>query len=165
MSTSAPTGRHAPSDRGIATVLAATGIAVIMTALVVGLYLGAAVAARHRAEAAADLAALAAAGVAVQGPRTACDRAAEIAAAMGGTVTSCGLRGWHALVEVEVAVPLALPGTSGATGRARAGPDLPAVADPGSVPPPAPPATGRDRFTISFFSFSGSLGVAKGEAP
>ncbi len=123
MSASRPARRRAPSDCGIATVWAATGVAVIMTVLMVGLYLGAAVAARHRAEAAADLAALAAAGVAVEGSRTACDRAAEIAAAMGGTVTSCGLAGWDALVEVEVAVPLALPGTSGATGRARAGPD------------------------------------------
>ncbi|MHA6628272.1 Rv3654c family TadE-like protein [Pseudonocardia sichuanensis] len=117
-----PGGRHPPHDRGIATVWAAAGIAVLMTVMVLALHLGAAVHARHRAEAAADLAALAAAGMAVQGSAPACARAAEIATAMGATVTTCGLAGWDALVEVGVPVPLALPGLGTATGRARAGP-------------------------------------------
>lgn len=111
-----------PHDRGSATVWAAAGVAVIMTVFLVGLHLGAAVIARHRAEAAADLAALAAAGVAVEGAEAACDRAGEVAAAMGGTVASCGLVGWEALVEVRVPTEVALPGIDGAAGRARAGP-------------------------------------------
>jgi secretion/DNA translocation related TadE-like protein len=111
-----------PHDRGSATVWAAAGVAVIMTVFLVGLHLGAALIARHRAEAAADLAALAAAGVAVEGAEAACDRAGEVAAAMGGTVTSCGLVGWEALVEVRVPTEVALPGIDGAAGRARAGP-------------------------------------------
>jgi secretion/DNA translocation related TadE-like protein len=114
--------RPPPHDRGSATVWAVAGVAVIMTVFLVGLHLGSAVIARHRAEAAADLAALAAAGVAVEGAEAACDRAGEVAAAMGGTVTSCGLVGWDALVEVRVPTEVALPGIDGATGRARAGP-------------------------------------------
>jgi secretion/DNA translocation related TadE-like protein len=122
--------RRPPRDQGLATVWAATGIAVLMTVLVVALHLGAAVHARHRAEAAADLAALAAAGMAVQGAEPACARAAEIATAMGATVTTCDLAGWDALVEVGVPVPLALPGLDTATGRARAGPAPPTVGGP-----------------------------------
>jgi secretion/DNA translocation related TadE-like protein len=118
------------ADEGVATVWAATGIAVIMAALLLGLHIGAAIVARHRAEAAADLAALAAAGHAVHGTAAACRRAGEVATAMGGEVTQCGLDGWDALVEVRVAVPLALPGATDATGRARAGPVAETTAAP-----------------------------------
>jgi secretion/DNA translocation related TadE-like protein len=119
-----------------------------MTTLLVGLHLGAAVIARHRAEAAADLAALAAAGVAVEGVQTACDRAGEVAAAMAGTVTSCRLVGWDALVEVHVPAAVTLPGTDGAVGRARAGP-VPSTSASDAAPPlvqalpPDEPATPR----------------------
>lgn len=109
-------------DDGSATVWAATGIAVVMGALLIAMHVGSAIVARHRAEAAADLAALAAATHAVHGTGAACAKAGEIADAMGGLVASCALSGWDALVEVHVAVPLALPGTGPARGRARAGP-------------------------------------------
>ena len=128
--------RRPPHDRGSATVWAVAGVAVIMTVFLVGLHLGSAVIARHRAEAAADLAALAAAGIAVEGVEAACDRAGELAAAMGGTVTSCGPVGWDALVEVRVPTEVALPGIDGAAGRARAGPVLSTSA---ANPSPAPP--------------------------
>jgi secretion/DNA translocation related TadE-like protein len=120
-----------PSDDGIATVWAAVAVAVIMAALLLGLHLGAAVAARHRAESAADLAALAAAGHAVHGTEAACRRAEVIAERMGAAVARCVLAEWDALVEVHVAVPLALPGTADAVGRARAGPAEP---DPPDTP-------------------------------
>jgi secretion/DNA translocation related TadE-like protein len=130
-------------DEGIATVWAAAGTAVIMAALLLGLHLGAAVAARHRAEAAADLAALAAAGQAVHGAGTACRRAEVIAQQMGGKVIRCLLSGWDALVEVHVPVPLALGGVE-AVGRARAGPMEPEPSStpspPASTPPTAAPA-------------------------
>jgi secretion/DNA translocation related TadE-like protein len=111
-------------DGGSATVWAAAGVAVIITVFVVGLHLGAAVIARHRAESAADLAALAAAGLAVEGQEAACRRAGEVAAAMGGTVASCRLVGWDALVEARVPVAVTAPGLGidTAAGRARAGP-------------------------------------------
>jgi hypothetical protein len=77
--------RHHLRDRGSASVWAVAGVAVIMTVFLVGLHLGAAVIARHRAEAAADLAALAAAARAVEGAEPACRRAREVATASGGT--------------------------------------------------------------------------------
>ena len=72
------------SDSGVATVWAAAAVAVLTTVLVACLHLGAALLARHRAESAADLAALAAAPEAVRGEAPACRRAGEIAAALGG---------------------------------------------------------------------------------
>ena len=120
-------------DRGSATVWAATGVAVIMIVFLVGLHLGAAVIARHRAEATADLAALAAAVLAVEGTEAACARADEVAGAMGGTVADCRLAGWDALVEVRVPISIAFPGIDAAAGRARAGP-VPTTDD--SVPAP-----------------------------
>jgi secretion/DNA translocation related TadE-like protein len=129
-----PRRAHQARDEGIATVWAAAGAAVIMAALLLGLHLGAAVAARHRAEAAADLAALAAAGQAVHGVRTACRQAEVIAREMGGEITRCLLSEWDALVEVHVPVPLALPGTGPAVGRARAGPMEPDLRRPRCLP-------------------------------
>ena len=111
------------AEAGVATVWAAAAVAVLTTVLAACLHLGAALLARHRAESAADLAALAAAREAVRGEGGACRRAAEIATAMGTEVARCRLVGWNALVEVRVAVPLALPGLTTASGRAMAGPD------------------------------------------
>jgi len=110
-----------PDDRGVATVWAAAAVAVLVGVLVAMLDLAGAVAARHRAEAAADLAALAAAGHAVHGNDPACARAAEIAAGNGGRVVLCRLRGWDAVVEVEMGVHLSLIGDATVRGRARAG--------------------------------------------
>jgi secretion/DNA translocation related TadE-like protein len=88
---------------------------VVMTAV---LWFGAAVVARHQAEGAADLAALAAASVAVDGERAACAEARWVVERMGAVLRSCRLSGWDALVEVDVAF-----GPFGsAAGRARAGP-------------------------------------------
>ncbi len=82
------------------------------------LWFGSAVVARHRAEAAADLAALAAAVGVVDGERAACADARWVVERMGGVLRSCRLSGWDALVEVDVAF-----GPFGsAAGRARAGP-------------------------------------------
>ena len=125
-------------DRGVATVWTATAVAVLVVVLAGLLQVVGAVAARHRAEAAADLAALAAAGQAVQGPEVACARAAAVAATAGGRVALCRVHDAEALVEVEVAFPAARGG--GARGRARAGPaagrpDAPAP-DPRDGPPP-----------------------------
>lgn len=109
-------------DDGFATVWAAGVVAVLLGVLLIGVELGAAVAARHRAESAADLSALAAAGHAVHGEGPACARAAGIAGQMDARVHTCHLDGWDALVEVEVDLRLAVVGRSVATGRARAGP-------------------------------------------
>jgi secretion/DNA translocation related TadE-like protein len=111
------------ADEGVATVWAAMAVAVMMTVLVASLHLGAAILARHRAESAADLAALAAARLAVRGEAAACREAASVAAAAGGTVTRCLLAGWDALVEVRMPVAVALPGLDSAVGQAMAGPE------------------------------------------
>jgi secretion/DNA translocation related TadE-like protein len=109
-------------DRGLATVWAATAVAVLIGVLVAMLDLAAAVGARHRAEAAADLAALAAAGQAVQGAEAACGQADDAAAGTGGRVVLCRVQGWDVVVEVEVDVRLSMLGTVMVHGRARAGP-------------------------------------------
>ncbi|MBW0119417.1 Rv3654c family TadE-like protein, partial [Pseudonocardia abyssalis] len=139
------TGRG--SDGGFATVWAAGAVAVLLGLLVVGIELGAGIAARHRAEAAADLGALAAAGDAVHGTAAACARATTIADRMDTRIRSCRLDGWEALVETEADLGPAVLGPSVVTARARAGP-APLGAPPGTgltaAPPvgatPAPPA-------------------------
>ena len=106
----------------MATVFAAAGIAVIIGVLLFGLQLGAAITARHRASAAADLAALAAAGHAVWGAQVACGRAGHIATAMSATLAACELDGWEARVEVRAELSFSLLTDDAAVGRARAGP-------------------------------------------
>lgn len=109
-------------DDGLATVLAAVAVAVIVALLGLGVAVSGAVLARHRAESAADLAALAGASDAAGGTGPACGRAAEVARTNGAVLTSCTWRGWA--VSVVVSRPCTcLPSVVGAAvGRARAGP-------------------------------------------
>ncbi|SFB09481.1 helicase/secretion neighborhood TadE-like protein [Amycolatopsis marina] len=97
-----------------------------MTALLVitgvVLWLGGAIVARQRAAAAADLAALAAAGAAVFGVDHACAEASRVAERMRVRITNCGFDGWDALVEVETTLPGALGASGAVRARARAGP-------------------------------------------
>lgn len=88
----------------------------------VGVMAGSATLARHRAETAADFAALLAAIHVLEGGEAACARAAELAAANGGRLTQCEVRGLTVTVAVEVR-PVGLGRLGGpAVGRARAGP-------------------------------------------
>lgn len=80
---------------------------------------GAAVLARHRAQAAADLAALAAAAALPAGPATACEQARELAASMGSAIADCAVTGLDITVRVSVGVGL---GGGEARAVARAGP-------------------------------------------
>jgi secretion/DNA translocation related TadE-like protein len=109
-------------DRGSASVwLLAVGLILLSAGLSGGL-LGAAHVARHRAQAAADLAALAGAARAVEGPAAACARAAELVTANGGRLAGCRLDGFDLTVTVEVA-PAGSAGLGRvATAAARAGP-------------------------------------------
>ncbi len=99
----------------LAGLLAALGAVVVLA--------GAAGVARHRASAAADLAALAAAGSAVLGDPGACRAGERVAAANGARLISCRV-GDDAVAEVTVVVPVHLGplGLRTAVGRARAGP-------------------------------------------
>jgi secretion/DNA translocation related TadE-like protein len=116
--------RQAPerADRGSATVwLLAIGL-VLVAAGLAGAVLGAAHVARHQAQSAADLAALAGAARAVEGPQVACARAAELVMANGARLTGCTLDGLDLTVTVEVSPAPALDFGRPATATARAGP-------------------------------------------
>jgi secretion/DNA translocation related TadE-like protein len=109
-------------DRGSATVWAAGVVAALTVLAVWLLWFTSAVVTRHRAESAADLAALAAASKAVAGERRACDDARWVAEQMGVELRSCRLSGWDALVEVAATLPGALGHFRPALASARAGP-------------------------------------------
>jgi secretion/DNA translocation related TadE-like protein len=79
---------------------------------------GAAASARHRAQAAADLGALAGARYAVDGSSVACARAAGIVEANGARLVGCRLEG----VDLVVVAELPVVGLGTARGTARAGP-------------------------------------------
>lgn len=96
----------------VAALLSVTGAAV---------YLGSAVLARHRAQAAADLAALAAAERLARGAETACRWARSVAAEMHVRTTDCVADDLDVVVTVEVR--LAGGKWRRAHAAARAGPD------------------------------------------
>lgn len=93
-------------------------VAVLLCTTAAGAHLGAAVVARHRAQAAADLAALAAAAWLPHGPTPACDRAAAVGRQMRVFATRCVVDALDVVVTVEVAVAFA----GAARAVARAGP-------------------------------------------
>ena len=110
-------------ERGSATVwvLALAGLLALLGVAL--MLVGGAVVARHRASAAADLAALAAAGRAVLADPAACATAARLARANGAELEGCVVRP-EAVVEVRVRVLVRLRplGILAAPARARAGP-------------------------------------------
>ncbi|MFI1343612.1 Rv3654c family TadE-like protein [Streptomyces sp. NPDC020406] len=117
----------AGGDRGLATVWVAVTTATLCAVFATVLALGQAVAARHKAGGAADLAALAAADRALSGSAAACEVAGDVAAAQGAELVRCA-------VEGEVA---------DVTARARFGPYAPEVrsrAGPPAVVSSATPA-------------------------
>jgi secretion/DNA translocation related TadE-like protein len=97
-------------------------VAVLMAVTIAVAHLGAAVVARHRAQAAADLAALAAAVALVEGRAQACVAADAVAAAMRARGTHCAVDGTDVTVAVQVPVHLGRWGTGQASARSRAGP-------------------------------------------
>jgi len=99
-------------------VLAAAMIAVLLCITGGGVYLGSAVVARHRAQAAADLAALSAAARLPAGAERACQHASVLARKMRADQTNCSLQGLDVVVTVEVAVGRGIR----ARAAARAGP-------------------------------------------
>ena len=112
---------HGRSDEGSATVWSlAIGLALVSAAVAIAMA-GAGTLARHKAQAAADLAALAGALRTFEGEQAACQRAAEISARNGARLVSCQLDGLDVVVAVEVA-PARLAGIGVARAAARAGP-------------------------------------------
>jgi secretion/DNA translocation related TadE-like protein len=109
-------------DRGSVTVWAAAFAGLIWFSGSGALLYGGAVTGRHRAETAADLAALAAAVHAPDGPASACAEAASVAAANGGSLRACRVVGDDVEVAVSRPVRLGGLGVRTAVARARAGP-------------------------------------------
>ncbi|AOS61136.1 Rv3654c family TadE-like protein [Actinoalloteichus hymeniacidonis] len=108
-------------DRGVATPLAITMLAAMFATILFGVQLGATVLTRHRAEGAADLAALAAAGHWAAGETAACARARRITDRMAVQLTQCRTTGVDAVIEVRCDVTGPLPYTGIVTASARAG--------------------------------------------
>jgi secretion/DNA translocation related TadE-like protein len=124
-----PARAGTPRDRGSATVwVLASGLAILLLAVAVAAWVGALLA-RHRAETAADLAALAAAGqigYAADGGAV-CDAARPIARSNGGSVLDCrgtlqpDGRSGTVVVRVATAAEVPLMGRITVTASARAG--------------------------------------------
>jgi secretion/DNA translocation related TadE-like protein len=97
-------------------------MAVLLAITIGGVYVGSAVIARHRAQAAADLAALAAAVHLAEGTGSACSQASALARAMGTVVSHCVVEDLDVVVTVETSVSLGRIGVGPARATARAGP-------------------------------------------
>ncbi|MDF5754871.1 Rv3654c family TadE-like protein [Spongiactinospora sp. TRM90649] len=109
-------------ERGAATLWGVAFAGVLMAMAMAIVYVGMARVARHRAQSAADLSALAAARLSVHGPERACARAGLSASANHAVLERCSVEGM--IAEVQVSVRFALPGVGErrVMSRARAGP-------------------------------------------
>jgi secretion/DNA translocation related TadE-like protein len=106
-------------DRGSASLwLLGVALAVLLLAGTVAMA-GGLLVARHRAQSAADLGALAGALRAVEGPGVACPAADRIVRANGGRMVACRVEGLDVVLTVRVAGPA---GWGAAEASARAGP-------------------------------------------
>lgn len=114
--------RPAHSDRGSATVWSVGALVVVLVVALAGITLGGVLVARHQAESAADLAALAGAGRAIAGQRPACERARRVTDRMQVRLESCRVTAWDVLVEVSARPGGRLGRFGAAEARARAGP-------------------------------------------
>ena len=112
----------AGDDRGSATIVGCFLMAALVTVTVALVHVGSAVTSRHRAQAAADLAAVAVAVVLDRGHDRACDVADRIAVRTRVRVRAWAGGGWDAVVEVAADVTSVLPGAGEAVAVARAGP-------------------------------------------
>lgn len=109
-------------DRGSATILASFAMIALLAMAILLLHFGSVVAVRHRAQSAADLAALAVAGALDQGVESACGAAETLSRRMSVSVSSCRVEGWDAIVTVTARVLLSDFGVKEASAIARAGP-------------------------------------------
>lgn len=96
-------------------------VAVLLIVTGGGIRLGSAVVGRHRAQAVADLAAVAAATRLPSGASAACTQASEFARRMHTDVVDCVIDGLDVLVTTEVALTFGRWGTARAVARAGPG--------------------------------------------
>lgn len=111
-----------PRDRGSGTVYAAALAGVLIVITAAAAIIGKAHVAHRRAASAADLAALAAAQVLVDGSGDPCARATSVAGVNGAGVTACAIEGETVLITTSVPVDLGGLGLLDASASARAGP-------------------------------------------
>jgi secretion/DNA translocation related TadE-like protein len=97
-------------------------MAVLLALTLGGVSIGSAVIARHRAQAAADLAALGAAVHLADGTGEACTRAAALANAMRTVLAQCAVEDLDVIVAVDASVAFGRMGVGPARATARAGP-------------------------------------------
>lgn len=109
-------------DRGAAAITGAFVIAAIVIVAALVLHMSAAVAARHRARAVADLAAISAATALDRGEGAACEVSDRVADRMAARVEHCQAIGWDVRVAVSVPVSLGPLGHRVARAEAQAGP-------------------------------------------
>lgn len=116
-----------PQERGSATVVMLGVVATVLTLTVSGLWLVSAALASHRARAAADLGALAAASALIQGESAsaACASATRVVVANHARLRQCLVSGTE--VRLVVAVAAGMTGLGVATARSRAGPSAGAI--------------------------------------
>lgn len=109
-------------ERGAATVVACFVMLALIVVTMLIVHVGSLVATRHRAQSAADLAALAVAGSIEKGADAACAAAEPIASRMSVAVRECRIDGWDAVVTVTDAVQVPTFGAKEVQAIARAGP-------------------------------------------
>ncbi len=114
--------RRMRGERGAATVTACLALTALLAATLMFVQIGRVVVARHRAQSAADLGALAAAGALAADSDAACAQARDIGQRMGVRVRSCTVEGWDVTVVAEVTTSLGLLGAPVVRASARAGP-------------------------------------------
>ncbi|MGY0502752.1 Rv3654c family TadE-like protein [Nocardia sp. FBN12] len=116
------TRRALAGDGGGATVFVCVVLAALICFTLVVAQVGAVVVARHRAQGAADLGALGAAVVLVEGAEAGCAEAGEVARRMGVRVRRCLVAQWDVVVDVEANVSAGVFGVRTVRASARAGP-------------------------------------------
>ena len=108
----------------MATIAMPTVIGLVAAVTAVALAVGVATETRHRAQGAADAAALAAASDAIGGPAAACELGRRLAERNDGRLVSCVVRDAIADVTVQITPPGVLAAFGPVVARARAGPAI-----------------------------------------
>lgn len=149
-------GRAGARDEGVATVWVAMTTATLCAVFAVLLALGQAVATRHRAGGAADLAALAAADRALSGAATACEAARRVAGAQGAELVRCAVQG-----EIADVAARARFGPYAPQVRSRAGPPEAAAQTPAAAPPQVAPGSTEGAVSAETVGSTGPAGRSR----
>ncbi|MEU0544847.1 Rv3654c family TadE-like protein [Nocardia sp. NPDC005978] len=104
------------------TVAACVSLLALLALTLLMAQVGVAIAGRHHAQSAADLAALAAASELSAGTPAACARAADITRRMNVRLSACTAAEWDVTIVVEARMALGPLGTREVRAQARAGP-------------------------------------------